>query len=383
MSSCVTEPHSWLISRPNSGLRRPRPSRTPATILLSPPRLVTLAGWHVLPRPWAHSLCAMRSASWSPPALPPTTRSRRCAKSSGPVRSPRGVGADSPIRPDGCRRVRAIGWPHRAASSDCYPTSALASSRRAWCNRALGWIGRWSLVGTPGTLGPQPPEEEHAAAIAHQWLERYGVVTRDWWRRERPPVGWHAIYRELKRLEYRGEVRRGYFVEGLGGAQFALPDAVERLRAARDDVDAPFVVMAASDPANVYSLPPSRLGPVPPRDPLTRPRGAGAILVMRRGSVVMAAEGRGRRLRLAPALDDEAATRRLSALTAYLAAGGTRHRSRTLETIDDVPAATTPHIAIFRRAGFRMGGMGLDWGFAPIESRKSEIESRERQPRLR
>ena len=129
------------------------------------------------------------------------------------------------------------------------------------------WIGRWSLVGTPGTLGARPPEEEHAAAIAHQWLARYGVVTRDWWRRERPPVGWHAIYRELKRLEYRGEVRRGYFVEGLGGAQFALPDAVERLRAARDDVDAPFVVMAASDPANVYSLPPSRLGPVPPRDP--------------------------------------------------------------------------------------------------------------------
>ncbi len=224
------------------------------------------------------------------------------------------------------------------------------------------WIGRWSLVGTPSTLGPQLPEEEHAAAIAHQWLERYGVVTRDWWRRERPPVGWHAIYRELKRLEYRSEVRRGYFVEGLGGAQFALPDAVERLRAARDDVDAPFVVMAASDPANVYSLPPSRLGPVPPRDPLTRPRGAGSILVMRRGSVVMSAEGRGRRLRLAPGLDDDTVLGALSALTAYLASGERGHRARTLETIDDVPAATTPRIALFRRAGFRMSGMGLDWG---------------------
>ena len=85
---------------------------------------------------------------------------------------------------------------------------------------------------------------------------------------------------------------------------------------------------------------------------------------MRRGSVVMSAEGRGRRLRLAPGLDDESLLGALAALTKYLASGERGRRSRTLETIDDVPAATTPRIATFRRAGFRMGGMGLDWGFA-------------------
>ena len=55
-----------------------------------------------------------------------------------------------------------------------------------------GWVGRWSLIASAGTLGPDLPEDEHAAAIARQWLDRYGVVTRDWWRRERPPVSWRS-----------------------------------------------------------------------------------------------------------------------------------------------------------------------------------------------
>jgi ATP-dependent helicase Lhr and Lhr-like helicase len=227
---------------------------------------------------------------------------------------------------------------------------------------ASGWVGRWSLV-TPATGFEPPAEEVHATAIAHQWLARYGVVARDWWRRERPAVSWRAIYRELKRLEYRGEVRRGYFVEGLGGAQFALPDAVEHLRAAREDPDAPLVVLAASDPANVYSMPRSPIEPKGAHDPLTRPRGSGAVLVTRRGSVVLAAEGRGRRIRLAPDLDDEVLYGALSALQQHLAQsdGANRRRPRTLEMVDGVPAANAPHMSVFRRAGFRRSGMGLDW----------------------
>ncbi|HEU4565329.1 MAG TPA: helicase-related protein, partial [Gemmatimonadaceae bacterium] len=123
-----------------------------------------------------------------------------------------------------------------------------------------GWVGRWSLVRTPGTMGPERSAEELAEAVAHEWLDRYGIVARDWWRRERPAVPWRAIYRELRRLEMRGEVRRGYFVRGLAGAQFALPDAVERLRAMAEEGregagGTPFIVLAASDPANPWSLP--------------------------------------------------------------------------------------------------------------------------------
>ena len=158
------------------------------------------------------------------------------------------------------------------------------------------WMGRWSLLRTPGTWGTRPDEEEHAEQIARQWLDRYAIVTRDWWRRERPPVGWRAIYRELKRLEYRGEVRRGYFVEGMSGAQFALPEAVERLRAQPDlDADAPIIVMSAADPANPYTLPLESIA----RGSLVRPRGAGALLLTRRGLVMMNAEGRGRRISIA------------------------------------------------------------------------------------
>ena len=166
-----------------------------------------------------------------------------------------------------------------------------------------GWTGRWSLVRRRSTMGPDLPEEEQAERVARQWLARYGIVSRDWWRRERPPVSWRSIYRELKRLEFRGEVRRGYFVKGLGGAQFALPDAVEWLRAVagEDSTQAGFVVMAGSDPANVYNLPLELIE----RDPLSRPRGSGALLVTRGGRIAIAAEARGRRFSVADWLSPE------------------------------------------------------------------------------
>ena len=179
-----------------------------------------------------------------------------------------------------------------------------------------GWTGRWSLVKRRGTMGPDLPEEERAERIARQWLTRYGIVSRDWWRRERPPVSWRAIYRELKRLEFRGEVRRGYFVKGLGGAQFALPDAVEWLRtvASEDQSAAGFVVMAASDPANVYSLPLESVE----RDPLSRPRGIGALLVTRGGRVAIAVEARGKRYTVADWLSADEAVAAKRALVEHL-----------------------------------------------------------------
>jgi ATP-dependent helicase Lhr and Lhr-like helicase len=179
-----------------------------------------------------------------------------------------------------------------------------------------GWTGRWSLVRRRGTLGPELTEEERAERIARQWLARYGIVSRDWWRRERPSVSWRAIYRELKRLEFRGEIRRGYFVKGLGGAQFAMPDAVEWLRtvASETQEENDFVVMAASDPANVYSL---QLE-LADRDPLSRPRGSGAMLVMRGGRVAIAVEARGRRFTIADWLTPEEAAEARKTLFEHL-----------------------------------------------------------------
>ena len=179
-----------------------------------------------------------------------------------------------------------------------------------------GWTGRWSLLRRRGTMGPELLEEERAERIARQWLARYGIVSREWWRRERPPVSWRSIYRELKRLEFRGDVRRGYFVKGLGGAQFALPDAVEWLRAlaSEDQSAAGFLVMAASDPANIYNLPLELVD----RDPLSRPRGSGALLVTRAGRVAIAVEGRGKRFSVADWLSPDETAAAKKALAEHL-----------------------------------------------------------------
>ena len=159
-------------------------------------------------------------------------------------------------------------------------------------------------------------DEGRALAIARQWLDRYGIVARECWKRERPPVPWRSIYLELKKLEFRGEARRGYFVHGLSGAQFAAPAAVELLRATaqEDSSQSPFVVLSASDPANVYNL---AIDPAF-RHPLSRPRGGGALLVTRAGKVAISVEGRGRRLTIADWMSREEVDRAKELLSSHL-----------------------------------------------------------------
>jgi ATP-dependent Lhr-like helicase len=215
-------------------------------------------------------------------------------------------------------------------------------------------------VQTPGILGATEDDETRAEAIARQWLDRYGIVTRDWWRRERPTVPWRLIYRELRRLELRGEVRRGYFVRGLAGAQFTTAAAVDALRDAAADTDAPPVTMATSDPANVYALP---LVVAPEDRPaIARPRGGGALLVTRRGRVVIAAEGRGRRISVSAEATEDDVRRAAESLVAHLTVPlplGQRRRDLELETIDGAAATRSPHAAAFVAAGYRRDGLTL------------------------
>ena len=118
-------------------------------------------------------------------------------------------------------------------------------------------VGRWSLVAP--LLRPVPTTTQSAHALALQLLERHGVLTREAVAGEGVVGGFSAVYGVLKVLEERGQVRRGYFVEGLGAAQFTLPGAVDRLRSLRDEADslhpelavAP-MVLAATDPAQPF-----------------------------------------------------------------------------------------------------------------------------------
>ncbi|MGZ4739687.1 MAG: Lhr family helicase [Ilumatobacteraceae bacterium] len=144
--------------------------------------------------------------------------------------------------------------------------------------------GRWSLVAPLRTSTPSPTQVAHGAAL--QLLERYGVVTREAVLAEGVKGGYSATYGVLKVLEERGQVRRGYFVAGLGAAQFALPGAVDRLRSARGVADpalhpelapAP-VVLAATDPAQPYGAALDW-----PESPGRPSRAAGAVVISRSG----------------------------------------------------------------------------------------------------
>ncbi|MFI2713224.1 ATP-dependent helicase [Micromonospora sp. NPDC018662] len=159
--------------------------------------------------------------------------------------------------------------------------------------------GRWSRL----------PERDsdptrRAAALADLLLERHGVVTRGAVVAEQVTGGFAAVYPVLSALEERGAARRGYFVEGLGAAQFAVPGAVDRIRALADDSrdrDGPTVVLAATDPANPYgaALPwPDRAvdsgDGTAPATGHRAGRKAGALVVLVGGDLVLYVERGGR-----------------------------------------------------------------------------------------
>ena len=210
------------------------------------------------------------------------------------------------------------------------------------------WPGRWALARTIGILGPKSEEATMAEAIGRQWLDRYGIVSREHWRREKPAIAWRSIYLELRKLEMRGEIRRGYFVDGLAGVQFARTDAVELLRLPPAD-DAPVIILSASDPANVQNL---ALQPEK-RDSFARVRGRGAMIATINGSVVLAAESRGKVMRVRPGTTPADVTRAVKAMAEHLVRRGGRPRDQLVETIDGAPAATSPHYPAFADAGFR------------------------------
>jgi ATP-dependent Lhr-like helicase len=210
------------------------------------------------------------------------------------------------------------------------------------------WPGRWSLVRTLGILGKESDEATMAEAIGRQWLDRYGIVSREHWKRERPAVSWRSIYLELRRLEMRGEIRRGYFVDGLAGVQFAKTDAVDLLRAKPAD-DAPVVILSATDPANVQNLPllPEK------RDSFARTRGRGTWIATINGVIVLVAESRGKAMRVRPDTLAADVTRAAKAMAEHLVRRSARPRDLVVETIDGVNAATSSQYPAFASAGFR------------------------------
>jgi ATP-dependent helicase Lhr and Lhr-like helicase len=200
--------------------------------------------------------------------------------------------------------------------------------------------GRWSST---RKLFTGASEADRARARAEALLERHGVLTRSAVRSEGVPGGFPALYPELSALETVGAARRGYFVEGLGGAQFALPGAVERLRDLRDSDEQAVVVLAACDPAQLY-------GSVlawPERSRGRASRSGGAFVVLAEGRVVLFVERGGRSLVSLVDADEPLLDR---AVTALAAANTGRI---AVERVDGAPVSGSVWEARLLKAGFR------------------------------
>ena len=218
--------------------------------------------------------------------------------------------------------------------------------------------GRWSLVAPLLLPAPSPTEAAHAQAL--QLVERHGVVTREAVMAEGLVGGFSAVYGVLKVLEERGQVRRGYFVDGLGAAQFAVPGAVDRLRATREtpdplirpeDVPDP-VVLASTDPAQPYGA--ALAWP----DTFGRPaRNASSLVVLRAGRPLVWFDRRGHHLVVFPeALVDPSWAEALVTLVKT-----DRARSVEVRKIDGNGLTDAPQgiLEILRSAGFVDGYRGL------------------------
>ncbi|GAC1339653.1 MAG: DEAD/DEAH box helicase [Candidatus Dormibacteria bacterium] len=203
--------------------------------------------------------------------------------------------------------------------------------------------GRWAPVAD--LLEPPVTPTERMAAQARVLLNRHGVVTREAVIADAVPGGFAGVYATLRQLEEAGRVRRGYFVDGLGGSQFALPGAVDRLRAVRE-LDPDVLVLAATDPANQY-------GVTVAWPPLAgrAARTAGAYVILESGELRLFIE-RGGRSMLSFGAVGAAAVSALGIVAARL-------RKLEVMTVDGIPVSSSPLAGALREAGFVPTPRGL------------------------
>ncbi|MGA2409497.1 MAG: helicase-related protein [Candidatus Binataceae bacterium] len=209
--------------------------------------------------------------------------------------------------------------------------------------------GRWSLIdstvdsahSTPSMRAGDAHAFDHVRAIALQLLARHGILAREMLAAESIAVTWKDLAFALRRMEYGGMIRRGYFVRSLSGEQYALPEALEMLRATRSAPSSPPIALSASDPANPY-------GAMLPGCGIARE--TGNLIVLQDGRVILGFSGKS--MQAADALGDEAFAAALAALM--------KLRPRlTVETIDDVPALESRWVRTLAAMRFHSNGRAL------------------------
>jgi ATP-dependent Lhr-like helicase len=283
-------------------------------------------------------------------------------------------------------------WAGHLTNDTLSPLRALLGSGRTSHTARRGPVrarGRYGRAALPTRTGPptvagrwsrlperDPDVTRRTHALAEALLDRHGVVTRGAVMAERVPGGFAGVYPVLKAFEEAGRVRRGYFVEGLGAAQFAAPGAVDRMRALarprgdeplwtspvpggwdtqhqrqrRDDARA--VVLAASDPANPYGAALAW----PPTEGHRPGRKAGALVVLVDGRLVLYVERGGKTL-LSFADDEQSVGPAADALALAVRDGALG--KLTVEKTDGAPALSSALGVALENAGFRPTPRGL------------------------
>ena len=229
--------------------------------------------------------------------------------------------------------------------------------------------GRWAV--TPAPRPTTSSTTDWAAAVAQQLLTRHGVITRETVAAEAVAGGFSAVYDVLKAMEDTGRVRRGYFVAGLGAAQFAMPAALDLLRSMRDAPEEPRItLLAATDPANpcgaIIKWPELTPGDSsePPADAGRGPtRSVGALVILVDGTAA-AYLRRGERdlLLFLPDAEPRRSQVGRAVARALLDLSGGREpgrRGMLIAEINRMPADRHPSARLFVEAGFVATALGL------------------------
>ncbi len=202
--------------------------------------------------------------------------------------------------------------------------------------------GRWSLIRAGEHRAGSPDD---ARDLALKLLERHGILAREMLGLESTHISWNEIAFALRRLEYSGAIARGWFVRSISGEQYALPEAVEMIRAARSLIAAREkpVALSAIDPANPYGAVIAGCGIA---------REAANVVVIRAGRVIAGLQGRAMITAGEGGADDESFSAAVAAVLAL--------KPRiTIDSIDGVAALESPRVGILAAMRFHSDGRSL------------------------
>lgn len=262
------------------------------------------------------------------------------------------------------RALLAGGGPDGSAAKRRRQPGAAGTTRAARLGRARA-ATRSGTATTSGRWSAREPSRrsatERAAALANALLDRYGIVTRGAVATEGVVGGFAGVYRVLSALEDAGTARRGYFVEGLGAAQFATAGAVDQLRAGvrQDDNSGPaeIAVLAACDPANPYGAALAWPASAGDQSAGHRPgRKAGSVVVIRDGDLVLYVERGGKSI-LGFSDDEAALAQGFSALAQRVRAQS--FGPLTVQRYNAMPVTDTVAQAPMEAAGFALTPRGM------------------------